>query len=44
MCPCFFSAKQAALMRNGKDWLDRNQDNVSELNDMFTVQNVASVS
>jgi hypothetical protein len=31
-------------MRNGKDWLDRNQDNVSELNDMFTVQNVASVS
>ena len=31
-------------MRNGKDWMDRNQDNVSELNDMFTVQNVASVS
>ena len=25
-----FSAKQAALMRKSKDWLTRNQDNVSE--------------
>ena len=27
---CCFSAKQAALMRKSKDWLTRNQDNVSE--------------
>ena len=27
---CCFSAKQAALRRKGKDWLARNQDNVSE--------------
>ena len=31
---CFFSAKQAALKRKSKDWLARNQDNVSEWNDM----------
>jgi hypothetical protein len=26
---CFFSAKHAALRRKSKDWLARNQDNVS---------------
>ena len=29
-----FSAKQAALRRKSKDWLARNQDNVSEWGDM----------
>ena len=33
---CCFSAKQAALRRKSKDWLARNQDNVSELSDMST--------
>ena len=32
---CCFSAKHAALSRNSKDWLTRNQDNVSEQGDMF---------
>ena len=27
---CCFSAKHAALRRKSKDWLARNQDNVSE--------------
>ena len=27
---CFFSAKHAALRRKSKDWLARNQNNVSE--------------
>ena len=27
---CCFSAKHAALRRKGKDWLARNQENVSE--------------
>ena len=36
---CFF-AKQAALRRKSKDWLARNQDNVSGLSNMT----VASVS
>jgi hypothetical protein len=27
---CWFSAKHAALRRKSKDWLARNQDNVSE--------------
>ena len=27
---CCFSAKYTALKRKSKDWLDRNQDNVSE--------------
>jgi hypothetical protein len=27
---CCFSAKHAALRRNGKDWLALNQDNVYE--------------
>jgi hypothetical protein len=31
---CCFSAKQAALRRRRKDWLARNQDNVSEWGDM----------
>jgi hypothetical protein len=30
---CFF-AKRAALKRKSKDWLARNQDNVSECGDM----------
>ena len=33
---CCFSAKQAALRRKSKDWLARNQDNVSERSDMST--------
>ena len=32
---CYFSAKHAALMRNIKDWLALNQDNVSEWGNMF---------
>jgi hypothetical protein len=31
---CCFSAKHAALRRKSKDWLARNQDNVSEWVDM----------
>ena len=31
---CCFSAKHAALWRKSKDWLARNQDNVSEWGDM----------
>ena len=31
---CCFSAKHAALRRKSKDWLARNQDNVSEWSDM----------
>jgi hypothetical protein len=31
---CFFSAKHAALRRKIKNWLARNQDNVSEWGDM----------
>jgi hypothetical protein len=30
-----FSAKHAALSRESKDWLPRNQNNVSEWSDMF---------
>jgi hypothetical protein len=33
---CCFSAKHAALMRKSKNWLDRNQNNVSEWSDMST--------
>ena len=29
---CCFSAKQAALKRKNKDWLARNQNNVTEWN------------
>ena len=31
---CYFSAKHAALSRKSKDWLARNQDNVSEWGNM----------
>ena len=31
---CCFSAKHAALRRKSKDWLARNQENVSEWGDM----------
>jgi hypothetical protein len=31
---CCFSAKQAVLKRKSKDWLARNQNNVSEWSDM----------
>ena len=31
---CFFFAKHAALRRKIKDWLARNQNNVSEWSDM----------
>ena len=31
---CCFSAKHAALRRQSKDWLVRNQNNVSEWSDM----------
>jgi hypothetical protein len=33
---CCFSAKEAALRRKSKDWLARNQNNVSEWSDMST--------
>ena len=33
---CCYSAKQAALRRKSKDWLTRNQNNVSEWSDMST--------
>ena len=33
---CCFSAKHKALRRNSKDWLSRNQDNVSEWPDIST--------
>ena len=34
---CCFSAKHTALRRKSKDWLARNQDNVSEWGDMFII-------
>ena len=33
---CSFSAKHAALRRKSKDWLARNQNNVSQWSDMST--------
>jgi len=33
---CCFSARHAALRRKSKDWLDWNQNNVSEWSDMST--------
>jgi hypothetical protein len=33
---CCFSAKRAALRRKSKDWLARNQNNVSEWSNMST--------
>ena len=35
ICICGFSTKPAALRRKSKDWLTRNQDNVSERGDML---------
>jgi hypothetical protein len=32
---CCFSTKHAALRRKSKDWLTRNQNNVSEWSDML---------
>ena len=40
---CCVSAKHAALRRKSKDWLARNQDNVSEWSDMST-RRLVSVS
>jgi hypothetical protein len=36
ICICCFSAKNAALKRKSKDWLARNQNNVSEWSDIST--------
>ena len=33
---CCFSVKHVALNRNSRDWFARNQDNMSEWNDMAT--------
>jgi hypothetical protein len=33
---CCFSAKHAALRRKSKDWLARNQNNMSEWSDIST--------
>ena len=33
---CSFSAKHASIRSNNKDWLARNQNNLSEWNDIFT--------
>jgi hypothetical protein len=33
---CCFSAKHTAVRRKSKDWLARNQNNVSECSDMST--------
>ena len=41
---CCFSAKQAALRRKYKDWLARNQYNVSELGRHVYPRTVVSVS
>ena len=35
ICMCCFSAKHAALSRKSKDWLARDQNNVSEWGDMY---------
>ena len=40
---CCFSAKHAAFRRKNKDWLTRNQDNVSEWEDM-SIRGLVSVS
>ena len=36
---CCFSAKYAALKNKNKDWLARNQDNVSEWGDIVCCSN-----
>ena len=33
ICICFFLAKHSALRKKSKDWLARNQDNVSKWSD-----------
>ena len=38
---CCFSTKHAALRRKSKDWLARNQDNVSEWGNMSTCRLVS---
>jgi hypothetical protein len=34
---CYFSAKHTALMSKSKEWLARNQNNVSEWSDMSSL-------
>jgi hypothetical protein len=41
---CCFSTKHSALRSKSKDWLARNQNNVSEWSDMSTQRIVVSVS
>ena len=41
---CCFSAKNAALRSKSKDWLARNQNNVSYWSDMSNTGPVVSVS
>ena len=41
---CCFSAKHAALRRKNKEWLSRNQDNVSEWSDMSSTKQISSSS
>ena len=41
---CCFSAKHTALRRKSKDWLARNQNNVSKWSDMSTRWLLVSVS
>ena len=36
ICICCFSAKHVTSRRKSKDWLARNQNNVSEWSDMST--------
>jgi len=36
ICVCCFSAKPAAIKRKSNDWLARNQNNVSEWNNIST--------
>ena len=40
---CCFSTKHAAFRWKSKDWLARNQDNVSQLDDM-SIRGLVSVS
>ena len=41
---CYFSAKHAALRRKNKNWLARNQDNVSRVGRHVFPRTVVSVS
>ena len=40
---CFFFAKHAALRRKIKDWLARNQNNVSEWSDMSSDMSICGL-